>query len=297
MGSKISAVINTLNNEGIIERAIKFVKWADEIVICDMNSEDKTVDIAKKLGAKVYTHKRLEYVEPARNFAISKASNEWILLLDPDEEVSNDLARRLKEMVDKPITSNFVEIPRKNIIFGKWIQNTGWWPDYQIRFFKNGSVIWNNEIHSKPQTRGIGLTLPDDENLAIIHNNYQSISQFLARMNRYTDVESQYLKDKGYEFIWTDLLQKPFNEFLSRFFANKGYMDGLHGLTLSLLQALSFLVVYLKLWELSKFKEQEIELEDIESEQVKAAKQLDYWLKQTQKKNLFKTFMQKVTKG
>lgn len=294
MSQSITAVINTLNEEKNIGRAIKSVEWADEVLVCDMHSDDNTVLVARKLGAKVISHSRVNFVEPARNYAISKASHPWILVLDPDEEIPRDLAESLKKMVNMPIAADFVEIPRKNIIFGKWIKNAGWWPDHQIRFFRKGAVDWNNKIHSKPKTQGIGLIISQEENLAIIHNNYQSISQFLIRMNRYTDVQSQQLKDKGYKFVWMDLIEKPFSEFLTRYFANSGYKEGLHGLALSLLQSFSFLVVYLKLWELSKFKEQEIKLEEIGAEQAKAAKQLNYWMKQTQRVSLFKKLISKV---
>lgn len=297
MPEKISAVINTLNEERNIRRAIDSIKWVDEIIVCDMHSDDNTVQVAKKLGAKVISHDRVNFVEPARNFAISKAHNPWVLVLDPDEEVSKDLAERLKEMATKPITADFVEIPRKNIIFGKWIKSAGWWPDYQIRFFKKGAVVWQDQIHSKPDTRGTGLTLPEDESFAIVHNNYQSISQFITRMNRYTNVEARQLKDQGYIFDWKNLIEKPLDEFLSRFFSNKGYKDGLHGLALSLLQAFSFLVVHLKLWELSRFKEEEIKPGDVKDIQSKLGDQLNYWVDQTQQKGLFKNLFSKLTKN
>lgn len=297
MSQSISVVINTLNDEKNITRAIKSAIWVDEILVCDMHSEDKTTEVAKKLGARVIFHKKVNFVEPARNFAISKAMNPWILILDPDEEVSPGLTARLKEIMSKQITSDYVEVSRKNIIFGQWIKATGWWPDYQIRLFKKGAVIWQDKIHSKPQTKGVGLTLPAQENLAIIHHNYQTISQFILRMNRYTEVESKQLKDQGYIFNWTDLIHKPVGEFLSRFFVNRGYEDGLHGLVLSLLQSFSFLVVYLKLWESSKFKENKLDLEDIEIEQKKVAQQFNYWVKQTKKQeNIFKKFIQRVTR-
>lgn len=278
---KISVVISTLNEEENIKRAIDSVKWADEILVCDMHSGDKTVETAKSLGAKIVSQKKVNFVEPARNFAISKATSDWVLILDPDEEISKDLAKRLKEMILKPINSTYVEIPRKNIIFGKWIKHSGWWPDYQIRFFKKGSVVWNNAIHSKPQTKGLGLTLQAEEKWAIIHHNYQTISQFIARMNRYSDIEASQLHAGGYKFYWQDLLEKPLNEFLARFFVKKGYQDGLHGLGLSLLQAFSFLLVYLKLWEKSGFKEQDIKLDELKQQKNKSSQAIEYWFKQT----------------
>lgn len=288
MVSQISVVINTFNEEKNIERTIKSVEWADEILICDMHSEDQTAAIAKKMGARIVLHKKVGFVEPARNFAISKATNEWVLVLDADEEISENLASRLKKMVSKSIKSDYVEIPRKNIIFKKWIKHAGWWPDYQIRFFKKGTVSWNNTIHSKPKTTGLGLTLPDKEELAIIHHNYQTISQFIERMNNYSTIQSKELLKSGYKFHWPDLLAKPLEEFLSRFFANRGFEDGLHGLALSMLQAFSHFLVYLKVWQELSFKEQDINLTELKQQKDKSSQVLEYWFKQTTSGNLIK---------
>lgn len=291
MGKGISVIINTLNEEKNISRAIKSVKWADEIIVCDMHSEDKTMEIAKKSEAKVVFYKRTDYVEPARNFAITKASNDWILILDPDEEIPDGLKERLIEIASKMEQIDYVRLPRKNLIFAKWMKASMWWPDYNIRFFKKGKVMWSDEIHRPPKTEGQGLDLPAEEELAIIHYNYQTISQFITRMNRYTTVEANQLIKQNYEFKWSDLIEKPLSEFLSRFFANKGYQDGLHGLALSLLQAFSFLIVYLKVWENSSFKETVFKLTDLEQEKNEAAFQINYWIKKSQSQNPFKRFL------
>ena len=294
MNSNISIVINTLNEDRDIKRAIKSGKWADEVVVCDMHSNDKTVEIAKKLGAKIVSHKRLDYVEPARNFAISKAANEWILVLDPDEEIPESLKERLMEIASKMDQIDYVRLPRKNVIFGKWMKGAMWWPDYNVRFFKKGKVLWTDEIHRPPETEGKGLDLSADEGLAIIHHNYQTIFQFIERMNRYTTVEAEELKKQGYKFNWQDLFDKPLNEFLSRFFANRGFEDGLHGLALSMLQAFSFLIVYLKVWENSSFKETALNLTDLEAEKSKMGYQINYWMKEIKSsKNPFKRFFSK----
>ena len=293
--AKISVVINTLNEEEGVKKALQSVKWADEILVCDMHSEDKTVEIAKKLGARVFYHKRLSYVEPARNFAISKASNEWILILDPDEEIPEKLAKKLQEMAKKVILDH-VEIPRKNIIFGKWMKASMWWPDHNIRFFKKGKVSWEKVgIHRPPKTTGEGLKLPAEENLAIIHYHYISTAQFIERMNRYTNIQAEELIKSGYRFAWTDLIAKPLGEFLGRFFANRGFEDGLHGLALSLLQAYSFLVMYLKIWEREKFKEQEITLDEVKEVIKRNGQEINWWLKYGNLSNQpFKRFFQKV---
>ncbi len=293
---KISVVINTLNEEKNIEKAIKSIQgFADEILICDMYSDDNTAVIAKKMGAKILFHKRTGYVEPARNFLISKAQGEWIFILDADEEVPESLISKLKEVSQKESVVTFVEIPRKNIIFGKWMKASMWWPDHNIRFFKKGSVEWNFKIHSKPKTHGQGLTLPAEERWAIVHNNYRSIFQYINRMNRYTDIEAKALQAQGYNFSWTDLLTKPLGEFLSRFFVSRGFEDGVHGLALSMLQAFSFLVVYLKVWEEKGFKEQEISLRELSGTLKDSNSQINYWMKQSNlSKNPIKRLLQKA---
>jgi len=296
MKKKISAVINTFNEENNLKRAMVSLKdWVDEIVVCDMYSTDNTVKVAKNLGAKVYFYKYSGFVEPARNFAISKTSHEWVLILDADEEIPNELANEIKKMLEKGINSDFVEIPRKNIIFGKWMKASMWWPDYQIRLFKKGYVEWSEKIHRPPKTSGQDLRLSPDESYAILHHNYQSISQFIDRMNRYTDIEAKQLFKGGYKFDWKDLIKKPLEEFLSRFFANKGYEDGIHGLGLSLLQAFSFLVLYTKLWEMVGFKESSINLSEIDEEKEKMGRIINYWFKQSAfSKNPFKRLLKKL---
>ena len=295
MKPKISVVINTRNEEKNIERAIVSAKWADEIVVCDMHSTDETVAIAKKLGAKVVFYENVNYVEPARNFAIGESLGDWVLILDADEEIPDSLAKRLTEMLEKPIVSTFVEIPRKNIIFNRWVKASMWWPDYNIRFFKKGSVEWEDKIHSRPKTVGQGVRLPEEERWAITHHHYDSLSQYLQRMDRYTTIQATELKESGAEFVWSDLISKPLGEFLSRFFANRGFEDGIHGLALSLLQAFSFLVVYLKLWEYRGFKEQNPSLKEFKDLSKSSGSEINYWFKYGNlSENPIKRVMQKA---
>lgn len=274
----ISVVINTCNEEKYLEKAILSVEgFADEVVVIDMESIDESVLIAKKMGAIVYQHKKEDYVELARNYGISKAKGNWILILDPDESVPTSLKSKLKGIASEE-KYDFVRLPRKNLIFNKWVKNSRWWPDYNIRFFRKGSVVWSEIIHSVPETHGVGFDLDAIEENAISHNHYDSIEQYIARLNRYTSAQSENLYKSRYKFIWTDILTKPSNEFLSRYFFGLGYKDGLHGLALSLLQAFSELVVYLKVWEKNKFEQQNIPLSKSVSEIKKLERDFHYWI-------------------
>jgi len=276
--SKISVVINTLNEEKNLPHALESVKnLADEIVVVDMHSDDATQQIAKKYGAVVYEHTRTNYVEPARNFAIEKAKGDWILILDADEEIPVRLAEKIKEVANNSKSGDYYRIPRKNIVWGKWVKHSRWWPDYNIRLFKKGMVAWSEVIHSVPMTKGTGSNFQQEERYAIFHNHYPTIELFLERMNRYTTEEAKTLVKDGYKFKWTDIIRKPTDEFLSRYFYGEGYKDGIHGLALALLQTFSELTKYLKVWQSGKFKEINPSLEEIVGQINKSKKDLNYW--------------------
>ena len=277
MGS-ISVVVNTLNEEENMARALESVKDIDDgVVVVDMEATDKTVAIAKDYGAQVFHHEKVGYVEPARNFAIDKASKDWVLVLDADEEIPQSLAVKLKQIVKSP-QADYYRLPRRNINFKRWIKNSRWWPDYNIRFFKKGSVTWNEIIHSVPMTIGKGLDLPAEEKYAITHYNYTSIAKFIERMNRYTDVQARALVQKEYKFVWHDVIRRPLAEFLSRYFAGEGYKDGLHGLALACLQAFSELALYLKLWQAEQFTPQAVSTQQFAAEVKRANKEINWWI-------------------
>jgi len=274
---KLSVVINAQNVEKDLPQALASVKnIADEIVVVDQESTDTTAEIAKKFGAKVFTHQKVEYVELARNFAVSKAVSPWVLILDADEEVTQGLSLRIKKILENP-KADYYRIPRKNLIFGKWMKHSRWWPDFQIRLFKKGSVSWNEIIHAVPMTQGEGLEIEEKEELAIIHHNYDSVEEYLEKMNRYTSQHAILKVKEGYKFSWKDLVTKPSNEFLSRYFFGEGYKDGLHGLALSLLQAFSELSLYLKVWQKEKFTDENPKLGEVVSALRDQEKELHFW--------------------
>lgn len=282
---KYSAIINTRNEASNIKRAINSVKkWADEVIVVDMESTDDTVKIAKDLGAKVYKHDNVGYVEPARNFAISKASGDWILILDADEEAPKSLLTKLTSIAESESVTH-IQIPRKNIIFDKWIQHSRWWPDHNIRFFQKGSVTWNDTIHSVPQVTGLGADLPADTEYAIIHHHYQTISQYISRLNRYTNHQLTQLQSQGYKFHWHDLITQPTNEFFGRYYAGSGYKDGLHGFALAILQAFSEFILYLKAWEAHKFPDTQMSASEYDQLTRQTIKDLAHWQAQADTQN------------
>lgn len=294
--ARITVVINTLNEEKNIAKAIASLQgFADEIVVVDMESSDETVAIAKKLRAKVFKHQRTGYVEPARNFALSKAKGDWIFILDADEILPKTLQKKLLTII-KTSKNDYFRVPRKNIIFGKWIKHSRWWPDYNIRFFKKGHVSWNEVIHAVPMTSGRGADIPAKETFAIVHSNYPTLELYLERMNRYTTIQARTLVAEGYKFNWTDLLRKPLSEFLSRYFVGESYKDGIHGLALSLLQSFSELTLYLKIWQENKFNEENPTIWEIKEELKKSETELNWWLIHSTEKGILGKFKKKLLK-
>lgn len=276
--NKLSVVICTWNEEKNLPHVVASVKdLADEVVVVDTESTDDTVEVAKNLGCKVFTHENTTVVEPVRNFSISKATGEWILLLDADEEVPPSLVSRIKSILKSEDSADYYRLPRKNIIFGKWIKSAHWWPDPVYRLFRKGAVSWDPQIHSIPQTVGRGADLPMEEEYAIIHHNYSSVSQFITRMDRYTNVQLNELKTKNISFAWHDVISKPGQEFIRQYFSRRGYKDGLHGLVLSLLQAFSELVLYAKLWQEEKFKPESVTPEQVKNKAASVIRDSCWW--------------------
>jgi len=273
----ISVVINVRNEARNLNKCLRSLRnFADEVVVVDMRSTDNSVATAEKYNAKVYSYRPMKYVEPARNFAISKATGRWILLLDPDEYLNKTLKKELKKITERSDV-DYVHIPRKNIILGKWFRHSNWWPDYVLRFFKRGYVDWKKEIHSQPTAKGNNLKLLDSEKLALRHNNYTSLSQYVHRALRYSSVQAEELQKNKYQLKTSDLILKPIQEFNSRFFAAQGYKDGIHGLAFSVLQAFAIALIYIRLWELEGASEKIISKESFVSASQEATYEYSYW--------------------
>ena len=274
---KLSVVISAFNEEKKIEDCLKSVSFADEIIFIDNSSTDSTSKIAKKHTSKVFVKENNPMLNVNKNFGFSKASEEWILSLDADERVSEKLREEIKLAIsDSQLITSGYWIPRKNIIFGKWIEHTGWYPDYQLRLFKKGKGRFEEEhVHEMIKLEG----KTDKLESTIVHHSYENVSHFLKKTLLYTENEADQLIKKGYSFSWQDSIRFPTKEFVSRFFARDGYKDGLHGLVLSLLMAFYHLLVFVSIWEKLKFKQIEEKefLPNVRQEFRKGHKEVFFW--------------------
>lgn len=257
--ARISAVINTLNEEQNLPYALRSVKsWTYEIIVVDMHSEDRTVEIAEKHGARVYFHSRLSYADPARAYAIGKALGDWILILDADEIIPAKLSRRLVTLSSSGSGAAFdaVRIPFVNYLLGAPLQHTGWGPrqDTHIRFFKRGYVNATGKIHNylEPISTARVLDLSDEVDCGIVHFNYCDVFHFLEKLNRYTTIEARFAIDQGKLVSKCSTLLRSAREFGSRYIKARGYRDGWRGFYLSAFMAFYRFVIGAKTEELRR---------------------------------------------
>ena len=274
----LSVVISTFNEEAKIEDCLKSATFASEIIIVDGTSRDKTLDIVKKYTSKIFVRPNYPMLNVNKNFGFSKATSDWILCLDADERITPELKEEILSTINSKLsTLNGYWIPRKNIIFGKWMEHSGWYPDPQLRLFKKGKGKFPEEhVHEMVKVQGEVGSLDGH----ILHYNYDSISQFLQKLGTiYGPNEAEQLLKKGYNFDWRDAIRFPVKEFLSRFLAREGYKDGFHGLMLSLLMVFYHLIVFSYIWEKHKFKQIDDStlLVDTEKELVQSSKEVFFW--------------------
>lgn len=245
----VSVLVHTLNEEKNIRNCLETVKWADEIVLIDMYSDDRTVEIASEFTDKIYYHERMGYADPARQFALEKASNTWILILDADELVPLKLKEKLEIIIAEDL-GDIISIPRINYFFGKKMMHTGWGPlqDTLHRFFKKEYVFITDKIHShlveREDARIYEVTAEDE---GIIHFNYVDVEHFLEKLNRYTTIEAKALYETDEDIKFRSVVNQIFNEFRNRYFKLQGRKEGFRGFSLSFLMATYRLVTYTKL--------------------------------------------------
>jgi len=242
----ITAIIHTYNEENNISECIRSAQLlTDDIIIIDMESADSTVIRAKKYGTKVYSTPHRHYVEPARTFGISKASGDWVCILDADERMTKELAQELK-MATNGLYTHF-KIPRKNMFIGKkWLKHGGWWPDYQTRFInKHAFKSWSSHIHSMPVIGGkVGVCKN-----ALTHLFHPSLHTMVEKTIVYEDIESQLLYVANRSVTIRTFFRKFLGELFRRLIRKLGFLDGTLGIIESLYQAYSKTITWLFLFE------------------------------------------------
>ncbi len=222
MENKISIVINTYNCEKTFKECLESVKDFDEIVVCDMYSTDKTLEIAKEYNCKIIMHENVGYADPARNYAISNASNEWVFVIDSDEVVPKELREYLYEFIKSPSQYTGVAMPR--ITYGWNEPLEVLYPDIIVRFFKRDLVIYPPQVHGTPYVKEGEIYYIDKKrkDLAIIHKQNRTTSGWLKIIDTYTDWEIEKLKEKNKDINFFYHTWKSLWIFIEKFFFKGG---------------------------------------------------------------------------
>jgi glycosyltransferase involved in cell wall biosynthesis len=240
---KISAVIIAGNEEKNIADCLESVRWADEIIVVDSESNDKTVEISKRYTGKVFVRKWEGYASQ-KTYSMERAGNEWVLSLDADERVSPELLEEIKKL-DFSAADGFY-IPRRNYFLGKVIRSCGWSPDYQLRLFrKSRTTLTDRQVHEGFSVDGRREYLKGE----LIHYTHTTIAGTLAKINEYSTLEASE-KAGRIRVTGTKLFFKPLWAFFQHFIMRRGFTDGVHGLMVSMIHAITKTQVYMKIWEI-----------------------------------------------
>lgn len=243
MNNKLSATIITHNEEENIEKCLKSLHWVDEIVVVDSYSQDRTVEICKKYNCIVIQTEWLGFGK-TKQVAVNQAGNDWILSIDSDEEVSGELAEKIKLILADPKYNGY-RIKRNSFYLGKEIKHCGWNSDFPIRLFNKTSGRFNEKVvHESVVINGEKGKLKE----SLYHYTYPTISKHIGKINRYTDlalIESGNLKQ--YSILASIFL--GLNKFFKMYFLQKGFLDGKAGFLLSLNSAFGIYLKYIKMWK------------------------------------------------
>ena len=251
----LSVCIITFNEEANIGRTLESVselvkQTGGEIVIVDSGSTDRTIDIAKSHGAKLFVEPWKGYAAQ-KNSAIEKCSGDWTLLLDADEAVSKELALEIQRIAQqKDAGAAGYWIARKNLFLGRWLRHGGFYPDRKLRLFRRGrGRVEDRLVHETINVEGTSGILRGD----LLHYAYPTLADYIAHMNKYSSLGAQMAVQEGKRgFSFIDIVIRPKLTFLYNYFLRLGFLDGKEGLLLHFYHAVYVSWKYAKAWELSR---------------------------------------------
>jgi glycosyltransferase involved in cell wall biosynthesis len=247
----LSVALITLNEEKKLGATLESVKWADEIIVVDSGSTDRTLEIARAYGARIFSETWKGF-SSQKNSSIAKATCDWVLSLDADEAVEPELAREIRAVInDNSSDVNGYFIPRKNILFGRWIKHGGWYPDPKLRLFRRGAGWFvERPVHESMAVKGRTAILKH----ALVHNAYLTISDYIAANNNYTSLGAQHICAQGRcpGFSLIHLVLNPLFTFVKNYCFRLGFLDGKEGFILHVNHSVQVFWKYAKAWELTR---------------------------------------------
>lgn len=245
---KISAVIITKNEADNIGRCLDSLHWADEIVVVDSGSTDNTMEICRDYGAKVIETEWRGFGK-TKQLAVNSAKYDWVFSIDADEEVTPKLADRLKSIRKAGPHASGYRIKRNSFYLGKMIRYSGWNRDYPLRLFNRKYGNFNDKrVHESVKIKGTVGKIEE----RILHYTYPTISSYIKKMDLYSTLGAELLKDKNKKAGIFKALFHAKIKFIKMYFINLGFLDGKAGLALALNSAFSVYLKYLKLWQMNR---------------------------------------------
>jgi glycosyltransferase involved in cell wall biosynthesis len=248
---KISGCVITFNEEKKIARCLRSLSWCDEIVVLDSFSTDRTVEICRGFTDRIFQHEWMGYVGQ-RNLIRGMATNEWVLFMDADEEVSPGLRKEIEwELEQSGGRYAGYEFPRLVYYLGRWIRHGEWYPDTKLRFFRREyGRTEGQEPHDRVVVNGAVKRLKNP----IWHYTYDGIRDHVDTLNRFSSITAQQRFTEAGAFRWSDLLFRPLFRFLRGYVLRRGFMDGAPGFVIAMVNSYGVFIKYSKLWELHRKK-------------------------------------------
>ncbi len=244
--SQVSVILIALNQEDNIVPCLETVRWADEIVLVDSGSQDRTLELARGFTDRVFTIDWPGF-GAAKNYALDQARMDWVFSLDTDERVSPALRDEILSVVKRDGQFAGYRVPRKNYFGDRWIKRLGWYPDYTLRLFRRGHGRFRERaVHEEVVVNGpVGLL-----QTALDHYSYASVSDYIARQDRYARLAAQEMLKEGRRPQAGELFWRPLSHFLKLYVVRLGFLEGRLGYTLALLSSLYNFLKYYYLREL-----------------------------------------------
>ena len=244
--ARLSVVVVTLNEEERIRECLAGVTWADELIVVDAESQDKTAAIARELTDHVIVRPWPGFAAQ-KNFGLAQATGEWILSLDADETVSPALRAEISAVLERGGAADGYSVPRRNVFWGRWVRHGGLYPDRQVRLFRRGKGRFvERAVHESVAVDGAVARLSGH----LEHHSYRDVGDFLARADRYTSLAADEWVAAGRPSRpLLDMVARPIGRFVSMYVARAGFLDGWRGFLLATLYAYYVLMRSAKIWE------------------------------------------------
>ncbi|MDP1678169.1 MAG: glycosyltransferase family 2 protein [Bacteroidota bacterium] len=245
MKTQLSVIVIVKNEAHNIEACLESVSFADDIVIVDAESIDDTVTLAKKYTDSIFI-KSWQGFAAAKQFAVQKTKYPWVLWLDADERVMPELAREIQQILSSNPKYATFTVARRAYFLGRWIHHSGWYPGRVARLFNKEKAEFNNvAVHEGLKVNGNIGELQND----LLHFTDPNIFHYFSKFNRYTTLATEELAKKGKKFKLTDIIIRPWWQFVRMYFIRRGFLDGIQGLLLALFSSAYVFTKYAKLWE------------------------------------------------